>query len=97
MNKKIEISRQIRISRAAIIIVFLALIRCIGEIFRQHYYAAEIFTYEKMEPFLVGACITAVALMIMVILSFYLKHSLVIAIAILSIVALLAIKFMYAI
>ncbi len=79
---KKKLNNEIKISRVAIVIVFLALIRCISEIFRLKYYSSTGLTYEIIKPFLIGALVTSVTTLIMVILSFYSKYKIVIAIAV---------------
>ena len=84
-----------KLSKIAIIIVFLALIRCISEPFRLQHYAVYTLNFEEVKPFLLGALVTAIALLIMTILFYYGKNKLIIAISILTIVLLLIIKQLY--
>jgi len=90
--RKLQIN-EIRISRVSIIVIFLAMIRCISEVFRLNYYSSISLTYENIKPFLVGALVTSIASLIMVILSFYSKHRVIIAIAILTIIVLFILKY----
>jgi hypothetical protein len=89
------LKRELTISRFSIAIVLLALIRSIGEVFRLHYTSPEIFSYQLIKPFLIAAFICSVSVFIMVLLSFYRKSSFIIAIAILTIMLMFAIKFLY--
>ena len=84
-----------KISKIATVIIFLALIRCISEPFRLQYYAVSTLTFEEVKPFLLGALVTAIALLIMTILFYNGKNKLIIAISILTIVLLLIIKQLY--
>jgi len=90
--RKLQI-KEIRISRVSIIVIFLAMIRCISEVLRLNYYSSISLTYENIKPFLVGALVTSIASLIMVILSFYSKHRVIIAIAILTIIVLFILKY----
>src|SRR6476619_5071168 len=84
-----------KLSKISIIIVFLALIRCISEPFRLQYYAVSTLTFEEVKPFLLGALVTSIALLIMTILFYNGKNKLIIAISIFTIVLLLIIKQLY--
>ncbi|CAN5575758.1 hypothetical protein BH10BAC2_BH10BAC2_10210 [soil metagenome] len=84
-------------ARLSIIVIFLALIRCIAEIFRLHYYAATEIDYQVILPFLLGALVTAIACLLMFILSLFSRYTLIIVIAALTILALLYLKFSFAI
>jgi hypothetical protein len=84
-----------KISIAAIIVIFLALIRCVTEPFRLQYYSAKALTFFDIKPFLMGALVTSLALLIMTVLSFFAKYKIIIATCILTIVLLLFIKRMY--
>ena len=95
MNIQIINKNQPAIAKAAIIIIFLALIRCICEPFRLDNYSTAVLTFAELKPFLIGALITAIALLLMVILSFFAKHKLIIAISILTIILLLVEKRIY--
>ncbi|MEP7128035.1 MAG: hypothetical protein ABI729_04165 [Chitinophagales bacterium] len=88
---------EVKISRIAIIAIYLALIRTIGECFRLHYIHGAALTFEQLQPFLVGAMISAIACLAMTISSFYKMNKLVITVALITIVALLTIKIYYAI
>lgn len=87
--------KQVNISKAATIIVFLALIRCISEVFRLEYYSTTPLAFSAFKPFLVGALTTAIALFLMTILSFYGKYKIVIGVAFFTIVSLLIEKYVY--
>jgi hypothetical protein len=84
-----------RISMAATIILFLALIRCAAEPFRLQYYSARALTFLDIKPFVLGSLVTGLALLTMTIFSFFGKFKMITAICLLTIVALLLIKRMY--
>jgi len=81
-----------KISIIAIVIIFLALIRCVSEPFRLQHYSAKVLAFVDIKPFLIGALVTSLALLIMTILSFSGKYKIVNAICILTIVVLFIIK-----
>ena len=95
MHMQVSNKKEVTISKAATIIVFLALIRCISEVFRLEYYSTITLTFAAFKPFLVGALTTAIALFLMTILSFYGKHKIVIGLAVLTIISLLIEKYVY--
>ena len=84
-----------KISIIAIVIIFLALIRCISEPFRLQYYSTKALTFVDIKPFLIGSLVTSLALLLMIILSFLGKYRIVNATSILTIVVLLIIKVIY--
>ena len=95
MKIKISNRTEIRIARVSTIIIFLALIRTISEIFRLHYYSQSTLTYEKIKPFIVGILISSIALLIITIFSYYRKHKAIIITTVFTIITLLIIKFMF--
>ena len=84
-----------KISMIAIVIIFLALIRCVSEPFRLQYYSTKALTFVDIKPFLVGSLVTSLALLIMTILSFFGKYKIINAACVLTIVVLLIIKGIY--
>lgn len=89
------LKKQIIISRILAIMVMLALIRCIAEIFRLHYYNAASITYEKIEPFMLGALVTSVASLILNILFYFAKYKIAIAVSTITIISLFVLKYIY--
>lgn len=81
-----------RISRIAMVIVFLALVRLIGECFRLQAIAQIDLTFPMLKPYLLGALLAAVACFIMTILYFYSRSKTIVFIAVLAISGLVAIK-----
>jgi hypothetical protein len=97
MSKENTVKNERNISRAATIIVFLALIRVLSEVFRLQYYSSASLTFEKIKPFLLGALICSISCLLMLILSFWSKYKFIIAVSILTIVSLLVLKYSFAI
>jgi hypothetical protein len=83
------------IARTLLLIVFLALIRCIGEFFRLRHLQGDAITIMQVTPFILGAFVTSISCFIMTILSFYSKHRMIIVLAVLSIIALVYLKSHY--
>lgn len=83
-----------KFSKAATIIIFLALIRCISETFRLYYITTNL-GFNQFRPFLIGALICSVSLLIMTLLAYWQKHKLIIALAAITIVLLLVVKGVY--
>ena len=83
------------LAKAAIIIIFLALIRCIGEFFRLQYEWKDALTIQQIKPFEIGAMLCAFASLAMVILFFYSQYRFVITIAALTIAGMFLIKAIY--
>jgi len=84
-----------RISRIALAIVFLALIRIIGEFFRLDHTFPGQLTIDQLYPYMAGAMLCAVSCFIMTILSFYEKNIWIIAIAVLTIIGLIVLKYRF--
>src|SRR5882762_8218186 len=84
-----------KISIIAIVIIFLALIRCVSEPFRLQHYSAKALTFVDIKPFLIGSLVTSLALLIMTMLSFFYKYKIINATCILTLVVLLIIKGIY--
>jgi len=84
-----------KMSIAAIVIIFLALIRCVSEPFRLQYYSTKALTFFDIKPFLIASLVTSFALLIMTILSFFGKYKIINVTCILTIVVLLIIKRIY--
>jgi len=79
-------------SRIAIIIVFLALIRCLAEFFRLDHLQGNQLTISIVKPFILGALVCAVSCLFMTISLFYSKNRLIVILAILTIGVLFVIK-----
>ena len=95
MNIQTANKKQVTVSRIAIIIILLALIRCTAEPFRLQYYSTKVLTFADIKPFLIGSLVTGLALLIMIILSFFGKHKIISAMGLLTVAVLLVIKRIY--
>jgi hypothetical protein len=84
-----------QIAKAAIIILLLALIRCIGEFFRLQYLHKNELTIAMGHPFVIGAMVCAVSCLLMNLLFFYSRFRWVIALAVVTIIILFFLKFSY--
>jgi hypothetical protein len=89
------VKKEVRISRVAFVIVFLALIRTISECFRLNYLAKESVTFGVLKPYLIGALVCSMACFAMAIFSFYAKSKAIIIIAAFTIIILVGIKIKY--
>jgi len=93
--KQFFLKNEKKISRAAIIIIFLALVRSLAEPFRLQYLSDTQIILEQTKPFLISGLITSIGLLVMTILSFYNKHKIIVVISILIIISLLFVKAIY--
>jgi len=79
-------------ARIGIVIVFLALIRCLAEFFRRENMSGVQLTISTIKPYILGALVCAVSCLLMTIGLFYSKNRLIVIIAVLTIVVLCVIK-----
>lgn len=82
------------ISKASIVAILLAMIRCTFEHVRLGLTAPNL-TIEQAQPFLTGAIIAFVSTFIMMVLFQFKKHKLILAIGVLTIIILLIVKYAY--
>lgn len=82
-----------RIAQVAIIIQFAALIRCLGEYFRLKYFATESFLLSHIEPFVIGALVSAVCALVGILFYFGENYKTTVAIALLNVGILLILRF----
>jgi hypothetical protein len=82
-----------KISKIATIIIFISTVRIISEPIRQQYYAETSLTVEQIQPYLFAALLTTNGLFVMTILSYYGRHKMIIALAVLILIALVIIKY----
>jgi hypothetical protein len=73
------------------VVIFLALIRTIVEMFRLHDMSSPL-SYQQVRMCVSGALTAAIGLFIMVLLSFWSKHLIIIFLGIITLVSLLVIK-----
>jgi len=80
-------------SRIAIGAQFAALLRCLGQFFWLQHARGPSLTTVEVQPFISGAFITALFLVVSFILSFKSKHRAIVATAVLNVLALFLLKF----
>ncbi len=93
--KEFFLRNEKRISRIAMIIIIVALVRTISEPFRLQYYSSSTLGFEDIKPFLLGGLVISIGLLAMTVFSFYNKYKIIISLAILVIISMLIIKFKY--
>jgi hypothetical protein len=80
-------------AQIGIVVQFAALIRCLGEYFRLKFYVAERFAIANVEPFLIGALVTAVLALVGVLFYFGESYRSTAIVAVLNIVILFVLRF----
>ena len=75
------------------VIQFAALIRCLGEYFRLKYFVAEKFSIIHVEPFIIGAAVTALLALVGVLFYFAEKYPLTAVVASLNVIILFILRF----
>ena len=86
-----------KVAKTSIIVILLALIRCLAEIFRLQSISTTALTVENVKPFILGSLLTAVSVLLMIVLFFYKKYKFIIVTAIVTIILLITLKYNYAI
>lgn len=84
---------EIKGARFFMIIVFLALIRCLAEPFRLEYINSKDLSFTEIRIFLIGGLTAALSLLLMTFFSFYGKHKAILITGIITILILLIEKF----
>jgi len=82
-----------RVAQIAIAAQFAALIRCLGEYFRLEYLVPWEFSPARVEPFLIGALVSAVGGFLGVLFYFGENYKTTVAIALLNVGVLLILRF----
>jgi hypothetical protein len=80
-------------AQIAIVIQSAALIRCLGEYFRLKYFATEWFSLVHVEPFVIGAVVTAILALAAVLFYFAEKYHLTTVVASLNVIILFVLRF----
>lgn len=93
--KQFLIKNEVKIARLSIIVIFLALVRCIAEPFRLQAIASEPIYFDEVKAFLIAALLCAIGLISMNLLLFYSKYRSIPFIAFLIILVMLLIKMLY--
>lgn len=78
-----------------ILVIFLALIRTITEPIRLQYYSTTLLTYTDVKPYLFGALAASLGLLLMGLAFMTRRYKAVIAVCMVTIVAMVIIKVMY--
>ena len=82
---------EVKIARILIILIFLALIRTIAEMFHLQDERSDLH-YQQMRMCILGALTAAIGLFILALLSFWRKHSIIILLGIVTLLLLVLIK-----
>lgn len=90
-----RISKTEKISRIATIIILLAVVRCISEVFRLEYYSATALNYLTVKPFVTGALVSAIGVFAMVVLSYFRKYNMVTVLGVCTIAVMVWVKVSY--
>ena len=80
-------------AQLGIVVQFAALIRCLGEYFRLKYYAADGFSFARVEPFVLGALVCAVFALVGILSYFGQNYKASLTIAALNVGILLILRF----
>ncbi len=80
-------------ARIGISVQFAALIRCLGEYFRLKYFVAERFSIVHVEPFIIGALVTAILALVGILFYFAENYRLAAVTAVLNVVVLFVLRF----
>jgi hypothetical protein len=86
-------NRNRKLAQVGIVIQFAALIRCLGEYFRLKYFVIGKFSIVPIEPFIVGAAVTAVLALVAILFYFAEKYRLPAAISAINVVILFVLRF----
>ena len=81
-----------RIAQIGIVVQFAALMRCLAEYFRLKHFAAEHFSIARIEPFILGALVSAAFALIGILFYFFENYKTTVAIALLNVGILLILR-----
>jgi len=87
------LNRSRRMAQVGIVIQFAALIRCLGEYFRLKYFFAEKLSFTHVEPFVIGAVVTAILALVAVLFYFAEKYPFTAVVASLNVIILFVLRF----
>ncbi len=87
------LNRSRTIAQISIVIQFAALIRCLGEYLRLKYLVADKFSIVHIEPFIIGALVTAILALVGILFYFAEKYRLTTITATLNVVILFVLRF----
>ncbi len=80
-------------AQVGIVIQFAALIRCLGEYFRLKYFVTVSFSFTHIEPFIIGATVTAILAFVAILFYFAEKYRLTAITAAINVVVLFVLRF----
>ena len=81
-----------RWAKIGITIQFLALVRCLGEVYRLRWLRGQALALADVQPFIAGALVAAVLCWAAVTLFFFARYRASVALAVLTVAALVALK-----
>jgi len=82
-------------AKVSMIIIYLAMIRTIAECFRLHYVYGNQLNFDQIRPFLIAALATAVGLLVMTLLYFSQRFTIITFIAAACIILMICLKISY--
>lgn len=82
-----------RVAQFGVVVQFAALIRCLGEYFRLKYFAAASFSIARVDPFALGALVSAVLALVGILFYFGESYKTTVAIAVLNVGILFILRF----
>jgi hypothetical protein len=80
-------------ARIGICVQFAALLRCLGEYFRLKFFVPEMFSIPHIEPFVIGALVSAVLALAGILFYFKVSYRLTAFIAVFNVVVLFVLRF----
>jgi hypothetical protein len=86
------VSHARRWAKLGITLQFLALVRCLGEVYRLRYLRGHALVLADVQPYIAGALVAAVLAWAAVTLFFFARYRAAAAVAVLTVVALVALK-----
>jgi len=86
-------NRARKLAQIGIVIQFAALIRCLGEYFRLKYFVVDKFSIVRIEPFIVGAAVTAILAFVAILFYFAEKYRLTAIASAINVVILFVLRF----
>ncbi len=82
-----------KLAQIGIVVQFAALIRCLGEYFRLKYFVVDKFSMVRVEPFIIGALVTAVLALVAILFYFAEKYQLSAITSAINVVILFVLRF----
>ncbi len=82
-----------KLAQIGIVVQFAALIRCLGEYFRLKYFVVDKFSMVHVEPFIIGALVTAILAFVAILFYFAEKYPLTALTSAITVVILFVLRF----